>query len=70
MLSGSNRALEATMGFNSSIGASSILPQLMLVKRNVKIKKEIFDEGKIDFFNDKEESHYTDLEVSPLPRSP
>jgi hypothetical protein len=70
MLSGSNRALEATMGFNSSIGASSILPQLMLVKRNVKIKKEIFDEGKIDFFNDKEESHHTDLEVSPLPRSP
>ena len=31
--SATNRGLEATMGFGSSIGAASILPQLVLVKK-------------------------------------
>jgi len=59
-----NRGLEATMGFGSSLGASSILPQLVMVRKVQ--KKDMFEEGHVDIFNDKaapDDSNHTDIEA-------
>ena len=61
--SATNRGLEGTMGFGSSIGASSILPPLMVVKKVQ--KKDMFEEGHVEIFNEKapDDSNHTDIEA-------